>query len=168
MIRVIEQRDEVRLVAPAIVDVQDARAVHDIAPPEFVGGIERKSATVLRRRLVLGSRHQALSSEQPMNGGWREHDLRWHALLLAGGGDQHCDTEGGVGLFQRTELIGHGLRQSADVPGVAPGTRLERVEAAAPIGVEPIAERPRSSRSPGKRLARQSGSRLKVSWAVGQ
>ena len=44
-------------------------------------------------------------------------------------------------FFEGTELIGDGLRQGPRVPGVAPGARLERVEAPAAIGVEPIPDR---------------------------
>lgn len=136
---VIEQRDEIGFMASAIVDVEDARAVHDVTHPEFVGRVEREAAAVLCRRLVWAARHQALATEQPMDGRGREPDLGRDELLLARRGDQHRHTEGGVRLFERTQLVGHGLRERAHVPGVAPRARLERVEAAAPIGVEPIA-----------------------------
>jgi hypothetical protein len=128
-------------VAPAIVGVVDARAVHDVAHPELVGRVEGEAAPVLRGRLVHPARHETLAAQQPMHGGRRQHDLRRHALLLARGGDHHRDTEGRVGLLERTELVGDGLWQGAHLPAVAPRLRLERVEAAAPVGIEPIAQR---------------------------
>ena len=128
-------------MAPAIVGVEDARAMHDIAHPEFVGRVEGEAAAVLRGRLLRGAGHESLAAEQPMHGGRREHDLGGNQLVLARGRDQHRHAESGVRLFEDTELVSHGGRQGARVPGVTPRARLERVEAAAAIGVEPIAQR---------------------------
>jgi len=84
-----------------------------------------------------------------MDGGRRQDDLGRDELLLPRDAEEHRDTERGMRLFEGTELIGDGLRQGPRVPSVAPGTRLERVEASAAIGVEPIPDRLRGDASAG-------------------
>ena len=62
---------------------------------------------------------------------------------LARGGDQHQHAEGRRLLLQRAERVGDGLRQRARPAEIATRPGLERVEAAAAIGVEPLAQRAR-------------------------
>ena len=54
-----------------------------------------------------------------MDGGGGEWDVGGHMLLGASGRDDHGDAVGRVGVLQRTQLIGDGLRQRAGVAVIA-------------------------------------------------
>ncbi len=138
---IVKQRDQVGLVAPAIVGVEHRRPVHDVAHPELVGGVVTEAAAVLARRPVARARHQAVATEEAMDGRRRERHVGGDALLGARGGDDERHAVGRVRLLQRAERVGDGLRQRAGVPVVGAQARLEAVEAGAAIGVEPIAQR---------------------------
>jgi hypothetical protein len=61
--------------------------VHDVAHPELVGGVVAEAPSVLARGRVDRTRHQAVATEQPVDGRRREREIRGDALLRAGGGD---------------------------------------------------------------------------------
>lgn len=108
--RIVEQRDEVRLVPPAVLGVEHRRPVHDVAHPELVGGVVTEAAPVFARGCVGRTRHQAVTTKQAVDGRRREGHVGGHARLGAGGGNDERDAVGRVRLFQRAELVGDGAR----------------------------------------------------------
>jgi hypothetical protein len=138
--RVVEQRDEIGLVAPAVLSRTLGPCMTSLI----------QSSLARRRRSADGPCSSASPAARAISP-WRLRNRCTvaGASTIVGGTSCCCravaisisDTEGRVRLLQRTELIGDGLGQRAGVPGVAPRARLERVEAAAPVGVEPVAHR---------------------------
>ncbi len=139
---VVEHRDEIRLVPAAIVAVEHARTVHDIAHPELVGA---------RRRRSGGGPSSSARRHASPSGPWRLSN-RWivaGASTISGGTRRCCRAVAisiatlkvGCLLLERAERVGDRLRQGADLADVAARPRLERVEAAATIGIQPIAQR---------------------------
>ena len=124
--RIVEQRDQVRLVAAPVLLVEHGRAVHDVAHPELVGGVEAEAAPVLAGGRLGRPRHQAVAAQQPMDGRGRQRQVGGDEALVARGADHQRDAVGRVLLFERAELIGHGLRQGAGVALIGAGPRLER------------------------------------------
>ena len=135
---IVEQRDEVRLVPASILRVEHGGPVHDVAHPEFIGGLVAEATPVFAGGGLRRTRHQAVPLEQAVHGGERERHVRRHALLLSRGRHDQRDAIGRVLLFERAQLIGDGLRQGPRVALIGAGTGLEAVEAGAAIGVQPI------------------------------
>ena len=140
--RVVEQRDQIRLVPTAILVVLHARAVHHVAHPEVVGERKRKAPTVLRGGGLRGAHHQAVARQEAMHGRGRHDEVRRDQAALARRRDQHQHAEGGGLLLQRAQRVGDGRRERTRPADIAPRPRLQRVEAAAAIGVEPLPQRP--------------------------
>ena len=117
---IVEQGDEVRLVATPIVRVEDARAVHHIAHPQLVRRVEGEAAAVGRGRLRRRPRAQAVRGQQAMDGGARDDEIVREQVLRARGGDEARGTQRGLRFLQRAQPIRHVLRERARHAAVGP------------------------------------------------
>jgi len=111
-----------------------------VAHPQLAGVGEGKAAPVLAGLGgVAGLVHQAGAPEQPVDGGGgQRHGVRQRAGDDA---DQLRDRQMGLLFLDAEQRIGHRLGQRAGATLIGPALGQQRVEAATPPVLEPVAQR---------------------------
>ena len=113
--------------------------MHDVAHPQLAGMGEGEAAPVLVVTGVLGgSVHQAGSAEQAMHGRGGQRHAVGHRAHRA---DELGDRQMGLLLLQAQQRIGQRLGQRAGLASVGSALGGQSVEAAAPVSLEPVAQR---------------------------
>ena len=136
---VVEEGDQVGLAPRAGARQQHAGAVHDVAHPQLSGVREGEAAPVLSGLGVAGLVHEAGAAEQPVH---RRRGRRHGVGCRAGdGGNELRDRQLGPLLLQAEQRIGHRLGQRAGATLIGAALGQQGVEAAAPPGLEPVAQR---------------------------
>ena len=135
---VVDEGDQVGLVTLAA--SADLGAVHDIAHPQLNGELEGKAAAVDAKRLVSAFAHEALAAEQTVHGGRRQTQVVGELAGADGAGDHLAhrpDWVFGLGGDQQLDHVG---RQAARPAAVGGRLGVERVEAAAAVELESVAD----------------------------
>jgi len=136
---IVDEGDQVGL-APDAPPYPDAWPVHHIAHPQLPGLGEGEAAAVVIAWVVLGLVHQAMAGEQPVHGGQWQRQIRGDLGRLARRADDQLHRQIGVVLLGRQQGFDHRGGQGTGLTAVSAGLRQQRLEAAAPIGLEPIAQ----------------------------
>ena len=133
---VVDERDEQRRAALA--PVGDLRSVHDICHPQRPGIAIAEAAPIRARGQPGGRRQRPGAGQQPVHGGRRQRLLD---PRLAGGLDDLAHGAGGFVALQLNQPFGHRVGQHPDLATVGAPLRVQRLEAALAVAVQPFAYR---------------------------
>ena len=132
---IVDEGNEEGLSAPA--PIADLRSVHDIAHPQFAGVAEGEASPVDGDGLAGAFVEKAFAREQPMHRGGSQRALD---PALARRADEGVDRERGLLGLQPHEQLGDIGGQTARPAAVDTGLRIQRLEAAAAVQRQPIAD----------------------------
>ena len=131
----IDKGDEEGLSASA--PIADLWSVHDIAHPQLAGVAEGEASPVDGDGLAGAFVEKAFAREQPMHRGGSQRALD---PALARCADEGVDRERGLLGLQPHEQLGDVGGQAAGPAAVDTGLRIQRLEAAAAVQRQPIAD----------------------------
>ena len=132
---IVDKGNEEGLSAPA--PIADLRSVHDIAHPQLAGVAEGEASPVDGDGLAGVFVEKAFAREQPMH---RRGSQRALDPALARRADEGVDRERGLLGLQPHEQLGDVGGQAAGPAAVDTGLRIQRLEAAAAVQRQPIAD----------------------------
>ena len=132
---IVDEGHEEGLSASA--PIADLRSVHDIAHPQFAGVAESEASPVDGDGLAGAFVEKAFAREQPMHRGGSQRALD---PALARRADEGVDRERGLLGLQPHEQLGDIGGQTARPAAVDTGLRIQRLEAAAAVQRQPVAD----------------------------
>ena len=132
---IVDEGHEEGLSASA--PIADLRSVHDIAHPQLAGVAEGEASPVDGDGLAGAFVEKAFAREQPMH---RRGSQRALDPALARRADEGVDRERGLLGLQPHEQLGDIGGQTARPAAVDTGLRIQRLEAAAAVQRQPIAD----------------------------
>ena len=132
---IVDEGHEEGLSASA--PIADLRSVHDIAHPQLAGVAESEASPVDGDGLAGAFVEKAFAREQPMH---RRGSQRALDPALARRADEGVDRERGLLGLQPHEQLGDIGGQTARPAAVDTGLRIQRLEAAAAVQRQPVAD----------------------------
>ncbi len=137
--RIVNERDQIRLVPPLSLDGYRHR-VHHVAHPQLVRLLEGEVPPVFARRLLGTLRHQPLPRQQPVHCRGRQFEIGWYLTRGPCGIDHHPHRQFLLVLLEHTQKVGHLLRDRPCLPLIRTRLRAQSLETALAPRAQPASQ----------------------------